>query len=396
MTKSLHIGIFNPNTLYRKDGRYTTDGSVIKLYQRWATYFEHVDLCSPVAAGEGSGSITVGSAFRVIALTQWQSGWTLRTLELPVLVRDILRAFAKHHQEWDVVLIPTTNVFGQAVYAVASVFDLPTVVYLRGNLANEILGRNEGVAKVVATLWVQYLDRAVKHIVRGSAVLTAGNELKREYEPLAGSIESIVPSLISREDVVASDARTYPDEDPIRVLYLGRLVEYKRVQDVLAALAKLRSHPRAYEFEIVGDGPYREALEQKADTLGVAEDVIFRGYVSHDGVYEIYDRSDIFVLPSSTEGSPKTVPEALARGCPTVASAVGNIPSLLANDVGVTYEPGDIDALANALDRLGTDKGYWTNLAKRSVNRASQFTIESHLQAIKYVLSETYPELCES
>lgn len=397
MIESLHVGIFNANTLYHKNGQYTTDGSVLKLYQRWEHYFDQVDVCSPVVTSEESGTIDVGSAFNVVALNQWRNPWTLRTFELPVLLHDIWRAFDDHHHEWGFVLIPTTNIFGQAVYAVASAFDVPVVVYLRGNVTNEVLGGHEGVARVIATLWVQYLDRAVNHVVRDSAVLTAGDELKREYEALAGSIESIVPSLVSREDIVAPDTRTYPgDEGPIRLLYLGRLVEYKRVQDVLAALTELRSLQRAYEFEIVGDGPYREPLERKADDLGIAEDVTFTGHVSHENVYDAYDRADIFVFPSSSEGSPKTVPEALARGCPTVASAVGNIPSLLADDTGITYDPGDVDALVDALARLGTNEEYWTTLVERSVARASQFTSESHVQAIEHVLSETYPELCVS
>ncbi|EMA15953.1 glycosyltransferase family 4 protein [Haloarcula amylolytica] len=394
MIESLHLGIFNANTLYREDSGYTTDGSVVKLYQRWEAYFENVDLCSPVVTGKESGSVDVGSAFHIVSLTQWRNPWTLRTLELPILLRDIWRAFDDRHQEWDFVLIPTTNIFGQAVYAVASVFDVPVVVYLRGNVTNEVLGGHEGVARVVATLWIQYLDYAVNHIVRDSAVLTAGDELKREYEALAGRIESIVPSLVNRDDIVTPDTRIYPDnDDPIRLLYLGRLVEYKRVQDVLAAMAELRSRPRAYELEIVGDGPYREALERTADDLGIAEDVTFTGYVSHENVYDAYDRADIFVLPSSSEGSPKTVPEALARGCPIVASAVGNLPSLLANETGITYNPGDIDALVDALDQLGTDEEYWKTLVRRSVARASQFTAETHVQAIENVLSDTYPEL---
>lgn len=397
MIESLHVGIFNANTLYHENGQYTTDGSVLKLYQRWEQYFEQVNLCSPVVTGEGNGAIDVGSAFNIVALNQWRNPWTLRTLELPVLLHDIWRAFDDHYHEWDFVLIPTTNIFGQAVYAVASAFNVPVVVYLRGNVTNEVLGGHEGVARVVATLWIQYLDRAVNHVVRDSAVLTAGDELKWEYEELAGSIESIVPSLVGREDIVTPDTRTYPgDEDPIRLLYLGRLVEYKHVQDVLTAVAELRSSPREYEFEIVGDGPYREELERKAYDLGVSDDVTFTGYVSHEYVYDVYDRADIFVLPSSSEGSPKTVPEALARGCPTVASAVGNIPSLLADDTGITYDPGDIDALVEALDRLGTDKEYWATLVKRSLARASQFTAESHVRAIEHVLSETYPELCDS
>lgn len=397
MSESLHVGIFNPNTLYRENGQYTTDGSVLKLYQRWGDHFKQVYICSPVVTDRRRRSVEVGQKLDVVELYQWRNPWTLRTLELPLLLYDIWQAFDEHHQQWDFVVVSTPSVFGQAAYVVATAFDVPVVMYLRGNISNEILRRNDGVSRLVATAWVQYLDRAVDHMVRDGAVLTAGDELQREYEELAGSIKSIVPSLIESGDIVAPETRTYPsDDDPLRLLYLGRLVEYKRVQDVLAAMVELRPRSRAYELEVVGDGPYRVELERRADELGIASGVTFTGYVSHENVYDAYDRADVFVLPSSTEGSPKTVPEALARGCPTVASAVGNVPTLLADDTGITYEPGDIDTLVKSLDRLGTDEEYWLRLVERSVARASQFTAESHVQAIERVLLNTYSELYNS
>jgi glycosyltransferase involved in cell wall biosynthesis len=79
-----------------------------------------------------------------------------------------------------------------------------------------------------------------------------------------------------------------------------------------------------------------------------------------------------------------------------VASAVGNIPTLLADETGITYDPGDVDALVDILDRLGTDEEYWETLVKRSVSRASHFTAETHVQAIERVLLDTYPELNDS
>jgi glycosyltransferase involved in cell wall biosynthesis len=397
MVGSLYVGIFNPNTLYYNNDQYSTDGSVLKLYNRWESYFKNIDICSPVVSDQGTGSFDISSAFDIISLYQWQNPWTFRTVELPHLIYTIWRAFNNHHQDWDFVLIPTTDIFGQIVYCMSHLFNVPIVIYIRGNITNEILAGHKGIARAIALLWIQYLDRAVNHIVRDSAVLTAGDELKQEYEALAGHIESIVPSLVSRNDIITPDRRTYPDDDdPIRLLYLGRLVEYKRVQDILAAMAKLRSRPRAYELEVVGDGPYRETLEQTTDNLGIADDVTFTGYVSHENVYNAYDRADIFVLPSSSEGSPKTVPEALARGCPTVASAVGNIPTLLADETGITYDPGDVDALVDVLDRLGTDEEHWEALVKRSVSQASHFTAEAHVQTIERVLLDTYPEINDS
>jgi len=394
MTETLRVGIFNTNTLYWEDRKYTTDGSVVNLYQGWAEHFAGIDLCSPTVHDGQQGKVDVPADLNVVELRQWWNPWTLRSVELPVLLFDVWSTFRDYHRTWDFVVVPTTDVFGQTVYAVASAFDVPVLVYLRGRVENETVSGHAGIQRLVADVWVRYLDWAVDAVVRDNAILTAGDELKREYEELAGSIESIVPSLIDAEEIVDPGSRTYPGpNEALRLLYLGRLVEYKRVDDLLDALTELECCSRRYELEVVGEGPYRESLERRAQSLGVEDRVTFVGHVDHDEVYDAYDRADVYVLPSRTEGSPKTIPEAMARGCPILATAVGNVPTLLDGDAGLVYEPGDVACLTAALRRLGTDEERWLTLSNAGIERARTFTTESQVAAIRRLLAEMYPGL---
>lgn len=389
----MKLGIFNANTLYKGTDGYTTDGTVVKLYEHWEPHFDQIDLCSPVVTGGGEGHHGVNQSLNVIQLRQWRNPWTLRTFELPILLRDIWTVFREHSREWDFVLIPTTNIFGQAVFAVARMFDVPVLIYLRGNVAKEIQSGHEGLTRLIAVSWTRILQFGKYHMLQNRAILTAGRELEEKHSSRAGSIEAIVPSLVEAKDVVNPEVRRYPGEDePMKILYLGRLVKYKRIQDVFHALMDLQSCPRTYEFEIVGAGSYREELERHAKVLGVMDSVNFTGHVSIENVFEFYDDADIFVLPSETEGSPKSVPEAMARGCPIVATDVGNLPRLLDEQTGVTYTPGNVDALTEALERLGTDEDCWYTLVENSLDRAKQFTIESQVSAIRRVLSSAYPD----
>ncbi|GAB3976194.1 glycosyltransferase family 4 protein [Plantactinospora veratri] len=80
----------------------------------------------------------------------------------------------------------------------------------------------------------------------------------------------------------------------------------------------------------LGDGRYRPRLERLATDLGVRRQVHFTGTISAaTEVRRQLDAADLFVMPSRTEGLPKALIEAMARGLPAVATSVGGIPELL-------------------------------------------------------------------
>jgi glycosyltransferase involved in cell wall biosynthesis len=64
---------------------------------------------------------------------------------------------------------------------------------------------------------------------------------------------------------------------------------------------------------------------------------------------------DVFLLPSLAEGTPNSIIEAMSHGLPIIASAVGGIPDLLSDDSGILVQPGDDEALAQAMERLASD-----------------------------------------
>jgi glycosyltransferase involved in cell wall biosynthesis len=92
------------------------------------------------------------------------------------------------------------------------------------------------------------------------------------------------------------------------------------------------------------------ALRERAGALGLASAVEFLGQLDRDGVRRALDAADLFVLPSLTEGLPRALLEAMAKGLPAVASAVGGIPELLPSEFLVPA--GQPDQLAQSIRRL--------------------------------------------
>ncbi len=135
------------------------------------------------------------------------------------------------------------------------------------------------------------------------------------------------------------------------VLYVGRLIRQKGVDDLLRAAATLGPQ---VPVEIAGDGPERPRLEQLARALSVR--ARFHGFVDPCTRDRLYQRAAVVCVPSRrlanglSEGAPLVICEARAHGLPVVASAVGGIPELCVDDPGATLvPPADPAALARAL-----------------------------------------------
>jgi glycosyltransferase involved in cell wall biosynthesis len=136
---------------------------------------------------------------------------------------------------------------------------------------------------------------------------------------------------------------------------VGRLVSNKGPEVLMKAMPKVLSrHPHA-RFVLVGDGPLRDRLQQMACDLGIHHGVQLLG-IRHD-VPQIMRDAAIFVRPSSLEGMPLSVLEAMATGLPVVATPVGGTPEVLRDDVhGYLVPVGDSQVLADALIKLLDDR----------------------------------------
>jgi glycosyltransferase involved in cell wall biosynthesis len=136
--------------------------------------------------------------------------------------------------------------------------------------------------------------------------------------------------------------------------WIGRMTAVKRTDDVLVAFKLLRERGVDATLCMVGDGPDRAGLEQRAHDLGIVRDTLFLGY--QEDVAPFYAAFDALVLPSSNEGTPVSVIEALGAGRPVVATRVGGVPDVVRDGVdGFLVEPGATDELADRLAELAQD-----------------------------------------
>jgi glycosyltransferase involved in cell wall biosynthesis len=143
-------------------------------------------------------------------------------------------------------------------------------------------------------------------------------------------------------------------DEQFLVGWTGRMTGVKRTDVVLRAFALLRSRGVPATLCMVGDGPDRGKIEELASELGIVRSCLFTGYQEDVGPF--FAAFDVFVLPSANEGTPVTAIEALASGCPVVATRVGGVPDVVQDgEEGVLIDPGSPEQLADALVLLAGD-----------------------------------------
>ena len=117
------------------------------------------------------------------------------------------------------------------------------------------------------------------------------------------------------------------------MLFVGRLEEQKNPLLLVEAFAALRRTVSDVRLVVVGEGGLRHAAEDRARELGVADAIHWSGFRSRADMPRLMNGADVLMLPSRFEGMPISVLEALACGLPVVATAVGEVPLVVADKV---------------------------------------------------------------
>lgn len=178
---------------------------------------------------------------------------------------------------------------------------------------------------------------------------------------------AVIPNGVDTARASASPTARRADE----LLFIGRLTSQKNVASLLSAAAVLRDRGRPVRLRIVGDGEDRARLEAQARTLGLP-DVAFEGRMNAAEVCDAYRRATAVVMPSTHEGMPLVLLEAMASGTPVVASALPEIVEVGGDAVIAVADPRP-EALADALAAVLDSSALRERLSARGRARATRF-----------------------
>lgn len=174
----------------------------------------------------------------------------------------------------------------------------------------------------------------------------------------------------------------------VLVAFVGNLLRHKGLHRLIAALSEVGGED--WHLVVAGTGPEEQRCRARVDALGRADQATFTGILSPEDVERLLSAVDILALPSTTEGMPYVVLEAMACGLPVVASRVYGIPEMVRDgEGGVLVDPTDVGGLARALQRLIADGSLRKRMGSAGRERFQEsFTLERQVSAIENVYRE--------
>jgi colanic acid/amylovoran biosynthesis glycosyltransferase len=189
-----------------------------------------------------------------------------------------------------------------------------------------------------------YLDVKLQNCLLCRTVSEYNRDYILRHHPMVGAEKVLVTRLgveiYERASVPVAEPKT--NNDPFTFLAVGRLHAVKDHAFLVRACAELREVP--FECLIAGDGPEWRNLQSLIQECGLEERVVLLGHVDRKHLDSWYERADVVVLTSRSEGIPLVLMEAMARGKIVLAPAITGIPELvIAGKTGFLYEAGSLD-----------------------------------------------------
>jgi len=177
---------------------------------------------------------------------------------------------------------------------------------------------------------------------------------------------------------------------PPLVVAVGRLIDKKGFADLIRACHVLAERGKSFDCQIFGEGPLEKKLHEQIDELDLESCVELPGPKRQHEIKKCLAAGTVFVMPSviDPEGGmdnlPTVIMEAMATGLPVISTAIGGIPEMVVeNETGFLVSPGDVAALAGAIERLFDEIGLAQRLGECGFQRARElFSIEKNVRSL--------------
>ncbi len=168
------------------------------------------------------------------------------------------------------------------------------------------------------------------------------------------------------------------------VLFVGTLRPVKGGEYLIRAFDIVRRNESGLKLLMVGDGEQREFLENLVMELDLCDTVSFAGRVPNEEVPRYFKASDVFVLPSLSEGFPNVVLEAMASGLPVVATRVGGMAEIVKDNInGYLVEAGDPEGIVEKLRLLLEDEKLSEQISANNLSTVKDYSWNSVVDKIE-------------
>ena len=235
-------------------------------------------------------------------------------------------------------------------------------------------------------LVVGILEKLQNPIIINSIPVSAGKVLSEQYR----KIKEVYPYFSTTH---TSINRVDKNLLTINFLFVGRLENLKRIDDAIHALGILyNNNITNFHFHIVGDGKEKERLKTLAQEQGILDFITFHGYISQSNqIEELYKKSNIFLFPSISEGTPKVLAEAMSFGTiPIAVKTTGSIPYIIEDKKnGFLVNAQSPKEIAESIEELLNDEKLYTQMIENCYEYAQEHTLQKEVEKMwNYIFHE--------
>ncbi len=174
----------------------------------------------------------------------------------------------------------------------------------------------------------------------------------------------------------------------IVIVFVGNILEHKGLHRIVEVLSEMPDLP--WHLAVIGDGPERVRNEKQLESNGLSDRVTFTGKVPVDEVERILSAVDLLVLPSTTEGMPYVILEAMASSVPVVATAVYGIPEMVVDgETGLLVKTDDTPGLGRAIKSMLENPAERQRMGLAARSRFERlFTLEGQLARVEQLYAD--------
>lgn len=367
------------------NGRYYVDRAYGRYVESLLPYVEEVVLCNPVATlPTAINGLLLAPPKVSVRPLPYYSRWTesYRTIPraIPVLRHAILQS--------DLIYVRIPSPLASVAFILARLHRKPVLLHIVGDQRQAYdASRYRGVTGGLAHLIVEFNEWSTQRMVNRAVTIVQGEELAQKHQRTGNCMFNLIESPISADDVIQRVPTI--GARPLRLIYVGSLLEKKGVNDLLQALPILNAAGIECHLEIIGSGRELMALYNWVERARMGKIVTFLGTIHPEGeLFRHLRRADICVMPSRSEGVPRVILESMAAGAAVVATRVGGIPGLVRDGQnGLLIQPGAPSEIAQAILRLAREPLLFERLVQKGRETALLYTREKHAASLFEIIS---------
>lgn len=303
--------------------------------------------------GTETASYNLAKAFakrghEVLVITTWDSGLPQKTIENNFLIHR-LRFFRSRILKY----------LGLILYSIKTLLILrkfePDIIHGQAVYMGVPAFISKMVIKKPYVLWLQGSDIYLPKLYEGltfklvlnqaDAIIALTYDMREEVRKLCNREILVIPNGVDLErfralSKVEARRKLQLNADSKIIIFVGNLYQIKGVRYLIEEMKVIKQECPEVQLLLVGDGVDRRVLEQLVDKLNLGQCVTFIGAIPNERVPDYLCASDLFVLPSFSEGFPVTFLEAMACGLPILATRVRGLPEIIRDgENGFLVEP---------------------------------------------------------